>query len=107
MSKNGGKGVWVRDLAQEQTLSQWKKGDVIVRVRTLGAVFVGRLIHVGPYAIKLRLEGNHEDVCLFKTCIIAVVGPRVVELQMPFTEMPKAVEAADHCSDVEPVAVAS
>ncbi len=106
MNKNEGK-AWVRDLAQEQTINRWKKDGAVVKVRTLGGTVTGKILHIGPYSIKVRsheVGQEAQDVCIFKTGVTYIIGPMVDPVVESVTEIgskqPKP-EPADHCSDVE------
>lgn len=84
---------FIRDKAQDMTLEKWKASRSEVRVRIPGGELGssqelwGRIISIGPYSIQLRkheaksamrgLDEPEEDICIFKTAILAVFGPRM------------------------------
>lgn len=76
--KHGSGAVFIRDKAQEQTLDVWRKAkaDVYVTLST-GIELHGQIVKMGPFSIHFRMHNDPRDVCLFKTGIVAVFGPRI------------------------------
>jgi sRNA-binding regulator protein Hfq len=65
---------FVRDLAQDATIDQWKKRRDPVEVTLItGIVLTGTLVRVGVYSIYLQSAGR--DLLIFKTGIISISGP--------------------------------
>lgn len=83
--KNNGFKPFIRDLAQEQTIAQWRKSQVLVHViTTTGDHYDALVIENGVFSVHLRiLESNGSlppvsdkdefiDLLLFKTAIVSI-----------------------------------
>lgn len=71
---------FIRDVAQERTLSQWRKQQAVVSVRlATGDSLEGTISEIGVFTVYLKTLDV--DVCLFKTGIVYVSGPKTVEAE--------------------------
>lgn len=89
--KNNGFKPFIRDIAQEQTIAQWRNSQVLVHViTTTGDHYDALVIENGVFSVHLRiLESNGSlppvsdedefiDLLLFKTAIVSISTVAVI-----------------------------
>ena len=69
---------FIRDIAQERSLSRWRRDKTPVDIHTMAGVLHGaEILEIGVFTLYVR-SGN-EEFCVFKTGIVYVAGPSLPE----------------------------